>query len=291
MINYQALKNWNFEEIAQQYTRDFSMLYALSIGLGADPLDPRQLQFVNDVLPGTPLALPTLATVIGYPGAWLKDPRTGVDPSKTVHGEERIVLHTPLSAAAAIVSRHRVTHVIDKGPGKAAIVICDKEIFDTASGAKIATVTHTTFARGCGGFSAADGISDAAPEAPAKVAQGTPDKIFELRTLPQQALLYRLNGDKNPLHSDPAYALAAGFERPILHGLCTYGVAGYAVLASYCGGDPAGLESLAVRFSAPVLPGETIRVELYRDGNDVSFRAKVLERDTLVLDYGHARLR
>lgn len=290
MIVYQTLKNWQFPEIEHRYTAEDSMFYALAVGLGADPVDERQLAFVNDTTPGTPLALPTMAVILGYPGSWMRDPRSGIDFTMVVHGEELVVLHKPLPAAATVVSKHRVTRVVDKGAGKGATVTYDKELFDKASGEKLATVTHTTFCRGDGGFSARDGATDPSPASPPKVPQRDPDLVCELRTLPQQALLYRLCADRNPLHSEPAAARKAGFERPILHGLGTYGVAGHALLASLCDYDPRRLKSLFARFSAPVFPGETIRFEMYREGTGIAFRARVKERDRVVLDYGRAEI-
>jgi acyl dehydratase len=290
MITYQALKNWQFPQIEHAYTADDTMFYALAVGVGADPLDERQLKFVNDTAPGTPLALPTMAVILGYPGSWMRDPRIGIDFSMIVHGEEQVVLHKPLPAAGTVVARHRVTRIVDKGAGKGATVTYDKELFDKSSGDKLATVTHTTFCRGDGGFSARDGITDASPPAPAKVPHHEPDLVCELRTLPQQALLYRICADRNPLHSEPAVARKAGFDRPILHGLGTYGVACHALLATVCDYDPGRLASLFARFSSPVFPGETIRVEMYRDGRAIAFRARVKERDRVVLDYGRAEI-
>jgi len=290
MLNYAKLKDWKFPEIEQRYTADDTMFYALAVGLGADPVEERQLRFVNDTVPGTPLALPTMAVILGYPGSWMLDPGTGIDFTMIVHGEELIALHKPLPAAGTVVSRHRVTRVVDKGAGKGATVTYDKELFDRASGDKLATVTHTTFCRGDGGFSARDGATDASPPSAPKVPDRAPDLVCELRTLPQQALLYRLCADRNPLHSEPAVARKAGFDRPILHGLGTYGVAGHALLATCCDYDPARLKQMFARFSAPVFPGETIRFELHRDGGEIAFRARAKERDKVVLDYGRAQI-
>jgi acyl dehydratase len=290
MLNYAKLKDWNFPEIEHRYTADDTMFYALAVGLGADPVDDRQLGFVNDTVPGTPIALPTMAVILGFPGSWMFDPATGIDFTMIVHGEELIVLHKPLPAAGTVVSRHRVTRIVDKGAGKGATVTYDKELFDKAHGDKLATVTHTTFCRGDGGFSGRDGVTDASPPSPPKVPERAPDLVCELRTLPQQALLYRLCADRNPLHSEPAVARKAGFDRPIFHGLGTYGVAGHALLATCCGYDPTRLKSMFARFSAPVFPGETIRFELYRDGGEIAFRARAKERDKVVLDYGRAQI-
>jgi acyl dehydratase len=260
------------------------------VGLGTDPMDERQLAFVNDTVPGTPRALPTMAVILGWPGSWMRNPETGIDYSMIVHGEELVALHAPLPAAGTVISRHRITHVIDKGAGRGAVVTYEKELLDKASGTRLATVTHTTFCRGDGGFSARDGATDAAPPPPPKVPERAPDLVREIATLPQQALLYRLCADRNPLHSEPAAARKAGFDRPILHGLGTFGVAGHALLAACCDYDPARLKRMFARFSAPVFPGETIRVEMYRAGAAIAFRARVKERDKTVLDYGRAEI-
>lgn len=287
MIDFHRLKAWRFDEIVQRYGTDDTMRYALALGLGSDPTDPGQLQFVNDV-PTAPLALPTMAVVLGFPGSWMQDPATGIDFAQIVHGEEQVVWHRPLPAAGAVRARHRVTRIVDKGPGRGATVTYDKALHDAESDLLLATVTHTTFARGNGGFATTDVPGDAATPPPVPVPAGEPEAIVDIPTLPQQALLYRLCGDRNPLHADPATARAAGFDRPILHGLCTWGIAAHALLAQCAGSDPTRLRSLYARFSAPVFPGETLRLELFRQGNDVRFRVRVPARDKVVLDRGHA---
>jgi acyl dehydratase len=184
-------------------------------------------------------------------------------------------------AEATITATNRIVEIIDKGAGRGALIYLEREILG-ADGARIATLTSTTFARADGGFGGPTGPVKpvhALPERP-------PDAAMDWPTLPQAALIYRLSGDPNPLHASPAVARAAGFDRPILHGLCTLGIAGWAVLRTMCGGDPARLRSLTLRFSAPVLPGETIRTEMWRDGAVVSFRAMAGGR--AVLDNGRA---
>jgi acyl dehydratase len=151
----------------------------------------------------------------------------------------------------------------------------------------IATITQTAFCRGDGGFG---GPPRTAP-APHSLPERTPDTFCDLPTRPEMALIYRLSGDYNPLHAEPAFAKAAGFERPILHGLGTFGVSGHAVLKTLCGYDPNRLVAFAGRFSAPVFPGETIRTEMWRDGPVVSFRARVLERDVIAINHGRAEIR
>ncbi len=288
VIDPARLKAWPFADIVHRYTADDTMRYALALGVGSDPMDEAQLRFVNDTAPGMPLALPTMAVVLGYPGSWMQDAATGIDFAQIVHGEEKVVWHRPLPAAGTVVARHRVTRIVDKGPGRGATISYDKDLFDHATGDALATVTHTTFARGNGGFSTEAQPGDAAPPPSPPLPTGAPDEVIDIPTLPQQALLYRLCADRNPLHADPRTAIAAGFERPILHGLCTWGIVGHALLTRCAGAEPARLKSLFARFSAPVFPGETLRVEVFREGAALRFRARVPERERIVLDHGHA---
>jgi acyl dehydratase len=203
-----------------------------------------------------------------------------------VAGEQGLVLHRPLAPRGTVVGKTRVTELIDKGAGKGALVYSERVVVDQATGERIATATHTTFCRGDGGFG---GPPREAPPVHA-IPERAPDQVCDLQTRPETALIYRLSGDPNPLHVDPAVAKAAGFPRPILHGLATFGIAGHAILRSLCAYDPARLSAIAGRFSAPVFPGETIRTEMWRNGTVVSFRARVLERDVIALNNGRAEI-
>lgn len=282
-IDADALLNWPFQPVEQTYTEKDTILYALGIGLGADPLDEEQLRFVFEEAEGF-AALPTLPVVLAGPGFWARDPKTGIDWKKILHGEQAIELHGPVPAAATLIGQTRVTEIIDKGADKGALIYSERVLTDKESGAKVATLSSTTFARGDGG--------SGGPSGPTKPVHALPDRNPDFHhdheTLPQSALIYRLSGDPNPLHASPAVAAESGFKAPILHGLCTLGIAGYAVLKIGCDSDPARLKSLALRFSAPVYPGETIRTEIWRDDETVSFRARVLERDVVVLNNGKA---
>jgi acyl dehydratase len=191
-----------------------------------------------------------------------------------------------LPAAATVIGRTRVKEIFDKGEGKGALLFSERDVIDQSSGEKLCTLTSTTFLRGEGGFGGPQGPT---PE-PHPLPDRAPDRAVDMPTLPQAALIYRLSGDPNPLHADPKVAAAAGFPRPILHGLCTFGVAGRAVLRTCCGNDPARLKTMQLRFSAPVFPGETIRTEIWQDGNTLSFRARVAERDLVVLSNGRATI-
>lgn len=278
-IQYETLRNFPIPEVRQHLTMRDSILYALSIGLGQDPMDARQLDYVDHHR--TLRAMPSMAVVLGHPGFWLRNPATTVDAVRLVHGEQGIVLHHALPVEGEIIGRTRITGLIDKGAGNAALLYTEKEVIEAASGRVLATTTSTTFLRGQGGFGG--------PLGPVKPAQPLPetepDIITNLPTRPEQALYYRLNGDDNPLHADPKVAEKAGFPRPILHGLCTLGVVCHALVRALLDYDATRLRALELRFSAPVFPGETIRTEIWRTG---AFRARVLERDAIVVTNGRA---
>ena len=283
-IDPDKLMNWPFKEVEQTYTAKDSILYALGLGLGADPLDERQLDFVfeeNDFK-----ALPTMAVVLAGPGFWVRDPDSGVDWVKVLHGEQGLRIHKTLPPEATVVATSKVTGLVDKGANKGALIYIERTLVDKATGDELATLTSTTFARSDGGFGGATGPTKPVHAIPEREA----DMVCDLPTLPQAALIYRLSGDPNPLHASPAVARAANFEAPILHGLCTLGVAGHAILKTACDYDVARFKSMDLRFSAPVYPGETIRTEMWRDGAVVSFRSRVLERDVIVLNNGKAEV-
>lgn len=291
MIDYQTLRNWRFEDVRHTYTADDMIRYALALGVGDDPTDPHQLQFVSECGPMPLVAIPSVAVVLGFPGSWMNDPATGIDFPRIVHGEELVLLHRTIPIAGTVVAKHEVVRVVDKGPGRGALITYDKSLFDEADGSLLATVRHTTFARGDGGFASDARGSDSPPPAPHPVPTGRPERTWEYRTLPQQALLYRLLADRNPLHASPQVASAAGFARPILHGLGSFGIACRAILSTWCAHDPARLADLSARFSAPVLPGDTLRFEMYADDDGIAFRACVAETGKIALDFGRATLR
>ena len=291
MIDYARLKARVFPDALQSYTQKDTMLYALGLGYGHDPMDEHQLQFVYEK---NLKALPTMAVVLGYPGFWVKEPDSGIDWVRIVHGEQALVVHKPLPVAGTVIGRTRINAIVDKGRGKGALLFQERTLHDKASGDLLATINHITFCRADGGFSDQPGNGpkggDPAPAPKPATPDSAPHAVCDLPTLPQAALLYRLCADDNPLHAEPAVAKAAGFPRPILHGLATYGVSGHAILKTYCDYDPARLKSLALRFSSPVFPGETIQTEMWRDGNRVQFRAKSVQRDIVVLSHGTAEI-
>lgn len=279
----QRLLDWKVPEVRQTYTERDTMLYALGLGVGADPMDAAQLRFVYDQ---ALLALPMMSVMLGYPGLWMADPETGIDWKRMLHGEQGFTIEKPLPVAGTVIGRTRVLDVIDKGADKGAVVLTQREVVDADSDALLCRLTSTSMLRGNGGFG---GPSTPLP-APHEIPQRAPDHTTEIRTSPRSALIYRLSGDYNPLHVDPVVARSAGFERPILHGLCTFGMSGVALLAACCGYDASRLRAMRARFTTPVYPGETLRTEIWIDGADISFRTLVVERQTLALNNGWARL-
>ncbi|SDM08639.1 Acyl dehydratase [Oryzisolibacter propanilivorax] len=293
-IDYHYLKRRAFAPVHQRYDERDSMLYALSLGLGRDPLDAQALPFAYEGLEGGLRALPTLAVVLGYPGFWAREADTGIDWVRLLHGEQRVRWHRPLPASGDVVGHTRVTHLTDKGADKGAILVSERRL-ESRAGELLATLSQVTFLRGDGGYSQGGAQPSDAPLAPLAPAPGerAPDWRDEQPTRPEAALLYRLMGDYNPLHADPAVARRAGFERPILHGLASYGLVAWALLRQCAQGDPARLKALDIRFAAPVYPGETLVTEIWRvpgDAHRLQLRARVAERGTVVLSHGHAEL-
>jgi acyl dehydratase len=282
-LDVDKLMNWPFQEVEQTYTTRDSILYALGVGLNMDPLDEQQLKFCYE---DGMEALPTMAVVLASPGFWVKDPEAGIDWVRVLHGEQGLRIHKPLPPAATVVATNKIVGLVDKGEGKGALIQQERTLVEKDSGDALATLTSTTFARGNGGFGQSIGESKPVHAMPER----EPDQVCALPTLPQAALIYRLSGDYNPLHADPKVATAANFKAPILHGLCTLGVAGHAILRTCCDYDTSRFRALDLRFSAPVYPGETISTEMWRDGDVISFRSRVLERDVVVLNNGRAEV-
>jgi len=278
-LDYERLLAVNIPS-RQTLTRRRCAFYALAVGVGQEPLDEAQLAFVD---PARDLvALPSMASVLAYPGNWLADPGYGADFTQALNGEASIELHRALPVEAQLLGVTRVTSVVDRGAGRGALVYSERNVADAATGARIATIHATTFLRGDGGFGGPDGPAKPPHALPAHAA----DRTVDLATRPEQALFYRFNGDDNPLHVDPRAAAQAGYTRPILHGLATFGVVCHALVRTLCGYDPRRMRAFEARFSAPVFPGETIRTAIWSDG---SFQARVAERDVVVA-YGWAEV-
>ena len=282
-IDYDKLMSMKFDPIEETYSSDDSILYALGVGLGLDPMNEDELAFVYEK---DQRVLPTMAVVLAHPGLWQKDRDTGITYLKALHGEQSVVLHRPLAPEATVIGQESIVDLIDKGEGKGALMMVERTLTDKATGELIATSTSTAFLRADGGFG---GPARSQPK-PHVLPERAPDMVCDLPTSAQGALIYRLCADRNPLHADPAVAQAAGFPSPILHGLATYGLAGHALLKSVCGYDPARLKSIAARFSAPVFPGETFRTEIWKDGNVVGFQVRVVERDIVAISNGRAEI-
>ena len=282
MIKLPDLLNHPIPEGRQKLSPRDAAFYALSVGLGQDPVDTRQLAFVDFTKPL--LTLPFQSVVLAPHGFWLADPKTGVDAVRVVHGEQSMTFHAPLPLGGEVIGRSKVVQVVDKGEGKGALIYLEKTLSDAATGQLIATLGSTIFARANGGFGGPSGPVKPVHPMP----DAAPDFTLDLPTRPEQALYYRMNGDLNPLHADPAVATKAGYPQPILHGLCKLGVCGHALLRTLCDYQTERLASLALRFSAPVLPGDTIRVLMWRDG---SFQARARERDVVVINNGKAVIR
>jgi len=256
------------------------MLYAYGIGMGADPMDEKELSFVNEgyFTPRDLKVVPTYASVAAW-GASAGP--IDVNRVMVVDGERDITFHKPLPVAANITADSSILGVFDKGKDKGAVIL-RKTVLKNEKGEDLATLIASQFARGDGGFG---GPSEGQPE-PHPIPKRAPDMSVDISTRPDQALIYRLCGDRNPLHSDPEFAKRAGFDRPILHGMCTYGLSCRAVLQTHADYDPLAFKQHAVRFSAPVFPGETVSFDLWKDGNVISLEGRVKSRNVTVIRNG-----
>lgn len=270
-----------FPKRAFQYGPAETILYALGIGAGSDG-DAADLPFLYEA---QLRAFPSQATIVAWDDSWI--PRLGLNEAMIVHGEQRITLHRPLPVRARISAQARVTGVVDKGKDRGALLYVETSIEEHDDQRPLATLLSTVFARGDGGF----GGSSAAAIVPHRVPDRAPDLQFEAHVPFNQPFIYRLSGDRNPLHVDPASARAAGFERPILHGLCTYGIAVRSIIRCALANDSDRIEHVAARFSAPVFPGERVQTLIWRDGPQLSFRMQVAAASRTVLDNGYVRLR
>lgn len=278
MIQPDLIRAYRAEPVTQNYGVKDAILYALGVGAGNDDQD---LEYVYEKLLKP---LPTFAVVLAREAFWLNEPRFGIDVSKLLHGEQSLEIHAPLPASGVVRGQLEVEALHDKGEGRGALLVMKRSISDAESGAPLATVRITSFLRANGGFG---GNSDGAA-VPHRLPERAPDLSVALPTSPDQALIYRLSGDYNPIHIDREVAAKAGFPGPILHGLCTYGIACRAVLRGVCGDDPTSLRRFDARFSSPVYPGDEIVTDIWRDGDVASFRSRVPARDVIVLNNGLA---
>ncbi len=256
------------------WTRDQVILYHLGIGAGVPPTDPRELEYTFErnlkVLPSFGV-IPTFGSMGGLGNV----PGLEFNFAMLLHGEQDLQIHQPIPPEATITNKSKIAEIWDKG--KAALVVLEAKTLD-ASGDPLFTNRFSLFLRGEGGFGGESG-----PKAGNKPPDREPDGVIESTTLPQQALIYRLSGDKNPLHADPEFAKMGGFDTPIIHGLCSYGVVCKAVVDEVLGGDVTKVARYSVRFAGVGFPGETYRVSYWREGDKILIAAKSKERDAKII--------
>lgn len=286
-IRYPDILDYGFPPGRQSYGPRDCILYALGTGFGRDPLDPEQLRYVYEK---ELRVSPTLATVLGENTDWSNDPRLGLTTSGLLHGEEHLVLHRPLPAAGEIRCRTRFSEAFDLGAERGALLVMDRRI-ETAAGELLAELRRIEFARADGGFGGpapGQGRTELPPLA--AMPDRDPDQRVVLDIDPATPLIYRLSGDLVAIHVDPAAARRAGFDRPILHGLSTFGFCCQAVLAAAADYDGARLARIGARFAAPVFGGDRLVVSLWIDGPRVRFQAEVPDRGVAVIRGGYAEL-
>ncbi len=261
----------------RSWTSTDALLYAIGVGAGlGDPL--RELQFTTENTAGVQQqVLPTFGVLLAQARA--SGDLGDFDRAMLVHAEQSIELHQPLPVAGTLRTASMVTGIYDKGSG--ALVESENHAVDAATGEPMVTTRASTFIRGEGGFG-----GDRSTSRPWELPDRAPDHKIVQQTRPEQALLYRLCGDRNPLHADPAFAARGGFSRPILHGLCTYGFTGRALLHELCGSDPARFTSMSGRFSRPVLPGESLVISIWVGDNGSAQFQTAKEDGTVVIDRG-----
>ena len=296
-LDPEKLLNHPFGRVQQTYTEKDCILYALGVGMGSDPLDENHLRFVYEE---NLQVMPSQSVMLAHPGFWAKEEAIGLDWVQLLQAGQEIIMHKPLPPSATVEATTRITEVTDKGARLGAYILSERTVCDVASGEAYCTLITSILARGDGGFSGARRSPGKSGSSNGNVGKSisksdsipsrAPDFVCDLATLPQQALLYRLAGDFNPLHASPAVARAAGFKAPILHGLCTLGVLTHALLKTCCDYDPTLFKHMRLRFSSPVYPGETIRTEIWCDGKQLAFRCKSVEQDKLVINNGYLLL-
>jgi acyl dehydratase len=258
------------------------ILYALGVGVGAQaPTDPGELQYL---LEDRLKVLPSFASVMAYPGFWAREPKYGLVWQKILAAEQSIELHGPLPVSGEFDSGTVIDAIYDKGPDKGALIYSSRAIRDRSSGRLVATVRQAGFARADGGFG---GSSEGAPK-PTPVPSRAPNQRAHARTREDQALIYRLSGDYNPLHADPEVALSGGFSRPIFHGLGTFGVTARALLKTVCNDESERVHRIDARYSRPVYPGDELAIDIWEFGSEgrVAFQVSVPAREVIVLQNG-----
>jgi len=280
-ITYDYLLSQRQQDVRYSYSERDTLLYALAIGMGRDPFDRTELEFVYERR-GPLRVVPSQAIVLARHNLIYE---IGLAVEKMLHAEQKLVLHCPLPTAAELVADHRIVEVYDKGAAKGIMIETESRITDTA-GKPLFDIFNLYYARGDGG----SGGTTKAQTMPRPMPTRAPDITRSAQTLPFQALLYRLTGDRNVIHADPDIAQQMGFKAPILHGSGTLGIACREVLAGVCNYDPARMKSLATRFTAVVYPGERIETDIWIDGKIAAFRCRAPERGVTVLDHGECEI-
>ena len=280
-INYDEIMNLTSENVEISYSDKDSILYSLGIGLGNDPMNLNELKYVYE---NSQSVLPSMATNFQYHSPLLL--KTNINFIMVVHGEQRLSITNALPVSGDFIANAKVIGCYDKGPARGAIIEVETTVKNRKNNEEICKLVSTTFARGDGGFGGPD-----SPKKEIFIPDGEPDYVSEVSTKPDQALIFRLSGDYNPLHSDPNFAKAAGFEKPILHGMCTYGIACRSLVNEICENDASKLKRFDCRFSSPVYPGETIITEMWKKDKMIYFNSKVKERDKLVLKNGVSEIK
>ena len=280
-INYDEIMNLTSENVEISYSDKDSILYSLGIGLGNDPMNLNELKYVYE---NSQSVLPSMATNFQYHSPLLL--KTNINFIMVVHGEQRLSITNALPVSGDFIANAKVIGCYDKGPARGAIIEVETSVKNKKNNEEICKLVSTTFARGDGGFG-----GPVSPKKEIFIPDGEPDYVSEVSTKPDQALIFRLSGDYNPLHSDPNFAKAAGFEKPILHGMCTYGIACRSLVDKICENDASKLKRFDCRFSSPVYPGETIITEMWKKDKMIYFNSKVKERDKLVLKNGVSEIK
>ena len=280
-ITYDYLMEQKASNAAHAYTQRDSMLYALAVGMGRDPLDPRELDYVYERR-GTLRSVPSQAVTVARHNL-IYD--IGLVVEKMLHGEQKLTLHRPLPVASAVLADHRVLEVYDKGPAKGLLIETETRV-RSVDGTAMFDVHNLYFARGDGGIGSPATQTKLVRTMPVR----RPDLVRRTQTLPWHALLYRLTGDPNVIHGDPDIARKMGFKAPILHGAGTLGIACREVLAGVCGYDNMRIKTLGTRFTSIVYPGDLVETDIWVDGNVVRFRSRVPDRNVVVLDQGECAI-
>ncbi len=259
--------------VSRSWTSKDALLYAVGIGAGTDEL-PFTTENTANV---AQRVFPTFAVIVGGGGTPMNKVGT-FNPALMVHGEQGIELFDDIPPDGEVESTGKIVGIWDKG--RAAVLESESESRDKATGKLLFKTRSQLFCRGEGGWG-----GDRGPSARLAYPDTEPTHRVTYATREDQALTYRLSGDRNPLHSDPSFAARGGFPKPILHGLCTYGFTGRALLHSLCDGDPSRFRSMRGRFSKPVIPGDELTVSMWADGGEALFRTTNQQGD-VVIDQG-----